>query len=236
MLIPALLNHPYSDVIQIGIMMEVRDGCWVRDFLLYVREPGGYSFDQTLDLFLAEAGGRVGTKPWQPASEPIRTYRSKKGNGYETTVNTFGFLAVNSSGICSVVSLSSWLISPWGTPCARLRYRDIQNTNRVLDGWFTQQRTLNCAIYTRKSTEEGRDQEFNTLDAQRESAEAYIKSQESEGWVCLPEEYPQRNKRRINSVEPGKVQCFQCFQCLLYRWLRQYIREWQFAVLQELSL
>ncbi len=42
-------------------------------------------------------------------------------------------------------------------------------------------RKLNCAIYTRKSTEEGLDQDFNTLDAQRESAESYIKSQEAEG-------------------------------------------------------
>lgn len=43
-------------------------------------------------------------------------------------------------------------------------------------------RKLNFAIYTRKSTEEGLDQDFNTLDAQRESAESYIKSQEAEGF------------------------------------------------------
>ena len=48
---------------------------------------------------------------------------------------------------------------------------------------------VRCAIYTRKSTEEGLDQEFNTLDAQRESGEAYIKSQRNEGWECLPERY-----------------------------------------------
>jgi hypothetical protein len=47
--------------------------------------------------------------------------------------------------------------------------------------------TVRCAIYTRKSTEEGLQQEFNSLDAQRESAEAYIKSQASEGWICLPD-------------------------------------------------
>jgi site-specific DNA recombinase len=46
-----------------------------------------------------------------------------------------------------------------------------------------------CAIYTRKSTEEGLEQEFNSLDAQRESAEAFIKSQAQEGWVCLPDHY-----------------------------------------------
>jgi site-specific DNA recombinase len=46
-----------------------------------------------------------------------------------------------------------------------------------------------CAIYTRKSTEEGLEQEFNSLDAQRESAEAYITSQKSQGWICLPDHY-----------------------------------------------
>ncbi len=46
-----------------------------------------------------------------------------------------------------------------------------------------------CAIYTRKSTEEGLDREFNTLDAQRESGEAYIKSMQSEGWTCLATRY-----------------------------------------------
>src|SRR5262249_14423784 len=48
---------------------------------------------------------------------------------------------------------------------------------------------VRCAIYTRKSTEEGLQQEFNSLDAQRESAEAYIASQQGEGWVCLPDRY-----------------------------------------------
>ena len=48
---------------------------------------------------------------------------------------------------------------------------------------------VRCAIYTRKSTEEGLDQDFNSLDAQRESAEAYIASQRHEGWTCLPDRY-----------------------------------------------
>ena len=48
---------------------------------------------------------------------------------------------------------------------------------------------VRCAIYTRKSTEEGLEQEFNSLDAQRESAEAFIRSQTHEGWTCLPERY-----------------------------------------------
>jgi site-specific DNA recombinase len=48
---------------------------------------------------------------------------------------------------------------------------------------------VRCAVYTRKSSEEGLDQDFNSLDAQRESAEAYIASQRHEGWVCLPDRY-----------------------------------------------
>src|SRR5215204_3153619 len=46
-----------------------------------------------------------------------------------------------------------------------------------------------CAIYTRKSTEHGLEQEFNSLDAQREAAEVYIKSQAHEGWRLCPERY-----------------------------------------------
>jgi site-specific DNA recombinase len=49
--------------------------------------------------------------------------------------------------------------------------------------------TIRCGIYTRKSTEEGLDQDFNSLDAQREAAQAFIQSQTHEGWLCLPQRY-----------------------------------------------
>jgi len=82
---------------------------------------------------------------------------------------------------------------------------------------MTQQK-IRCAVYTRKSTEEGLDQEFNTLDAQREAAEAYIASQKSEGWVCLPTRYDDGGfsggnmdrpalKRLLEDVDAGKVDC-----------------------------
>src|SRR5215472_11152372 len=45
---------------------------------------------------------------------------------------------------------------------------------------------VRCAIYTRKSSDEGLDQEFNSLRAQREACEAFINSQRHEGWMCLP--------------------------------------------------
>src|SRR6202049_1491140 len=49
----------------------------------------------------------------------------------------------------------------------------------------SERKVLRCAVYTRKSSEHGLEQDFNSLDAQREAAEAYIKSQAHEGWRCL---------------------------------------------------
>jgi site-specific DNA recombinase len=49
-------------------------------------------------------------------------------------------------------------------------------------GTIRRSRALRCAIYTRKSSEEGLEQAFNSLHAQREACEAYIKSQRHEGW------------------------------------------------------
>jgi site-specific DNA recombinase len=77
---------------------------------------------------------------------------------------------------------------------------------------------IRCAIYTRKSTEEGLEQEFNSLDAQREAGEAFIKSQASEGWTCLPDRYDDGGftggnmerpalKRLIADIEAGKIDC-----------------------------
>ncbi len=77
-------------------------------------------------------------------------------------------------------------------------------------------RTVRCAVYTRKSTEEGLESDFNTLDAQRESGENYIKSQMAEGWECLPERYDDGGysggnmdrpalKRLMADIEAGKV-------------------------------
>ena len=62
---------------------------------------------------------------------------------------------------------------------------------------------LRCAIYTRKSTEEGLEQEFNTLDAQRESAEAYIQSQVHAGWTALTERYDDGGYTGANLERPA---------------------------------
>src|SRR5579871_2269128 len=77
---------------------------------------------------------------------------------------------------------------------------------------------IRCAIYTRKSTEEGLDQEFNSLEAQREAAEAYIKSQRHLGWTLLPHPYDDGGftggnierpalKRLLDDIDQRRLDC-----------------------------
>ncbi|MCZ8020016.1 recombinase family protein [Novosphingobium sp.] len=62
---------------------------------------------------------------------------------------------------------------------------------------------LRCAVYTRKSTEDGLEQEFNSLDAQREACEAYILSQRHEGWSLVPGRYDDGGYSGGNMERPG---------------------------------
>ena len=64
-------------------------------------------------------------------------------------------------------------------------------------------RKLRCAIYTRKSTEEGLDQNYNSLDAQRDACQAYIASQKPEGWVALRDSYDDGGFTGGNLNRPG---------------------------------
>jgi site-specific DNA recombinase len=75
---------------------------------------------------------------------------------------------------------------------------------------------LRCAIYTRKSSEEGLEQSFNSLDAQREACEAYIKSQAHEGWRLIPTSYDDGGfsggtlerpalRRLLADIDAGKI-------------------------------
>ena len=79
-------------------------------------------------------------------------------------------------------------------------------------------RKLRCAVYTRKSSEEGLDMEFNSLDAQREACEAYIASQRAEGWVLVRDRYDDGGisggtlerpalKRLVADIEEGLIDC-----------------------------
>ena len=82
---------------------------------------------------------------------------------------------------------------------------------------------LRCAIYTRKSSEEGLEQEFNSLHAQREACEAYIKSQRHEGWMCLPQLYDDGGlsgatmerpalQQLLADIQAGKVNIVVCYK------------------------
>ena len=78
-------------------------------------------------------------------------------------------------------------------------------------------KVIKCAIYTRKSSEEGLEQDFNSLDAQREACEAYIKSQQHEGWVLVDKQYNDGGfsggtlerppvKKLFQDIEAGEVE------------------------------
>jgi DNA invertase Pin-like site-specific DNA recombinase len=80
----------------------------------------------------------------------------------------------------------------------------------------TSVRKLRCAVYTRKSTEEGLEMEFNSLDAQREACEAYVTSQRAEGWVLVSDRYDDGGfsggtlerpalKRLLADIEAGRI-------------------------------
>src|SRR5467141_3374617 len=66
--------------------------------------------------------------------------------------------------------------------------------------------SVRCAVYTRKSSEEGLEQEFNSLQAQREACEAFITSQRHEGWMCLPEGYDDGGFSGATTARPALQQ------------------------------
>ena len=65
--------------------------------------------------------------------------------------------------------------------------------------------TLRCAIYTRKSSEEGLEQSFNSLEAQREACENYIKSQAHEGWTLVPDRFDDGGDQSFDVSVPAMV-------------------------------
>lgn len=70
-------------------------------------------------------------------------------------------------------------------------------------GMTVARKIVRCAIYTRKSTEDGLEQEFNSLHAQREACEAYILSQRHEGWTLIPDDYDDGGFSGGSMARPG---------------------------------
>jgi site-specific DNA recombinase len=94
----------------------------------------------------------------------------------------------------------------------------MRDSNATQGSAESQPPRLRCAIYTRKSTEEGLEQEFNSLDAQQEAAYAFIQSQRQEGWIALPHRYDDGGftganmerpalKRLLAAVEAKELDC-----------------------------
>src|SRR5436309_1179605 len=73
----------------------------------------------------------------------------------------------------------------------------------MIEASMIRRRAMRCAVYTRKSSEEGLEQEFNSLHAQREACEAYIKSHRHEGWVALSAAYDDGGFSGGNLQRPG---------------------------------
>jgi site-specific DNA recombinase len=83
---------------------------------------------------------------------------------------------------------------------------------------YQEKKKIYCAIYTRKSTSEGLDQDFSSLDAQREAGESYIASQKNEGWIALLARYDDAGytganlerpalQKLIADIKGGRVDC-----------------------------
>jgi site-specific DNA recombinase len=87
----------------------------------------------------------------------------------------------------------------------------------------TEKPKTRCAIYTRKSNEEGLEQEYNSLDAQKDAARDYISSQQHEGWVLVDNDYDDGGfsggnikrpalQRLLDDIKEGKVDCIVCYK------------------------
>ena len=119
----------------------------------------------------------------KPGSVLVRTW---KGKSYRVMVLADGF-AYDGKTFTNLSEIASAITGTrWNGP----RFFGLRSASAEAgaDGQLIP-KLRRCAIYTRKSTEHGLELEFNSLDAQREACEAYIKSQASQGWRALPQHY-----------------------------------------------
>ena len=130
-------------------------------------------------------------RPYQSLSAVARAITGTRWNGWIF----FGLKKPAASGSMSARGTKARQEAPLAPPAAR---------------------KLRCAVYTRKSSEEGLEQAFNSLDAQREACEAYILSQRAEGWLLVPDRYDDGGisggtlerpalRRLLADIEAGRV-------------------------------
>ncbi len=141
--------------------------------------------DQLIKAAAAKPNGRLELpRRIKPGSELVRTW---KGRTYRVRVMETGF-AYDGKTFASLSEIASDITGHQMEWAAVLRSA-IEASVRRSPPMANNPKPLRCAIYTRKSTEHGLELEFNSLDAQREACEAYIKSQASQGWRVLPQHY-----------------------------------------------
>jgi DNA invertase Pin-like site-specific DNA recombinase len=112
----------------------------------------------------------------------------------------------------------------------------VSRSTRIEPAMPATTKKLRCAVYTRKSTDEGLEKEFNTLDAQRDACEAYVASQRAEGWVLVRDRYDDGGfsggtlerpalQRLFRDVEAGLVDCVVAYKLdRLSRSLTDFVR------------
>ena len=127
----------------------------------------------------------VETSARDPRLPPVGTVlrREFRGEVHEVRVLTEGF----EHRAERFASLSTLATEPARAGTASCSSRSAGGRYEL--GLVKEPKVVRCAIYTRKSTTEGLDSDFNTLDAQREAAEHFIKSQAAQGWKALPTRY-----------------------------------------------
>src|SRR6266853_1578599 len=140
--------------------------------------------------------GRTRPEPQRPAPHPVPTgmdgcpspahCSSATTRDARSSSRCWTKASSISLGITARSALSpSKSPAPAGTACCSSDSRSAAVDERRPAGGPDSPRRVRCAIYTRKSTEEGLEQEFNSLEAQREAAEAYIQSQKHLGWTLV---------------------------------------------------
>ena len=148
---------------------------------------GGLSEEtiERLEAIADELEGKRGRQRSGLANTPIagtRLIREWKGVEHSVTVPQFGFRIPRPSLQIAIGSREAH----HGNAVERARFlRAEEHEGAPMKEPRPVIRKLRCAVYTRKSTEEGLEQEFNSLDAQREACEAYVASQKAEGWLLL---------------------------------------------------
>jgi DNA invertase Pin-like site-specific DNA recombinase len=162
--------------------------------------------------------GALGRAPsrMQTLSPGTRLLREWNGSMEAVEVVDDGFIWRDSSyrtlsAVAVAITGTKWsgpkffglLGAPSVKGAPQCRFDTCINTLSIGGALMAEQKQFRCAVYTRKSSEEGLEQDFNSLEAQREACEAYVRSQSHEGWKLLPDRFDDGGFSGGNMQRPG---------------------------------